>query len=279
MIFNLIDEGKLAYDTRVVDVLGDSVYGINVIDGQDYSDQITIRHLIDQTSGLADYETDKMPDGSVLIDQLPGGDVPIDYEESLRLTKQLSGRFAPGTGNKAYYSNMNANLLAKIAEVTTGEPIVDLFETYVYQPLNLQRTGIDSEGNYQSFYSGDTALTLPEYLSSSPAAGGVVSTNQELMTFLQAFMSGELFDQQHITNPDFKSVQFFPVKYGSGMMSLSMPLIMSPILPAPQIIGHSGSTGSFAYYHPESDTYITGTVNQTDVQPFEYIYRLIDSAQ
>lgn len=267
VIFSLIDKGLITYDTKAVDLLGDDVRYINVIDGIDYSDKITIRHLIDHTSGLSDYETDKLPDGSVLIDDLLHGDRYVDYDESLRLTKQLRGKFAPGERNKAYYSNMNANLLAKVAEQVTGKPIRELFETYIFEPLKLQHTTISTSGGYQPFYAGDTPLTLPEYLSSSPAAGGVIPTNRELMIFIQAFMNGTLFDKAHITNPEFRSIQFFPMRYGSGMMSLSMSSVMSPLFPAPQIIGHSGSTGSFAYYLPAKDAFITGTINQSEVRP------------
>lgn len=41
-----------------------------------------------------------------------------------------------------------------------------------------------------------------------------------------------------------------------------MPRIMSPFQPIPDIIGHSGSTGSVAFYVPDMDIYITGTINQ-----------------
>ena len=108
------------------------------------------------------------------------------------------------------------------------------------------------------------------------AQGGIVATNYELMQFLQAFMRGQLFSENHLTHPDFRRIQFIPLKYGSGMMQLKIPRILSPFVPAPEIIGHSGSSGSFAFYCPSKDVFITGTINQLQHRPFAVIYRTID---
>lgn len=54
-----------------------------------------------------------------------------------------------------------------------------------------------------------------------------------------------------------------------------MSRLMSPLFPAPEIIGHSGSTGTFAFYCPSKDLFITGTINQMNKQPFPLIYSLL----
>lgn len=41
-----------------------------------------------------------------------------------------------------------------------------------------------------------------------------------------------------------------------------MPRILSPFKPVHDMLGHSGSTGSVAFYVPAVGLYITGTVNQ-----------------
>jgi D-alanyl-D-alanine carboxypeptidase len=45
-------------------------------------------------------------------------------------------------------------------------------------------------------------------------------------------------------------------------MRLKLPRIFSPFKPVPELIGHSGISGAFAFYCPENDMHITGTVNQ-----------------
>lgn len=45
-------------------------------------------------------------------------------------------------------------------------------------------------------------------------------------------------------------------------MRFSVPRWMSPFQAQPDLIGHSGSTGSFAFHDPERDIFLAGTVNQ-----------------
>ena len=133
-----------------------------------------------------------------------------------------------------------------------------------------------NEESIVPIYNGDYTSDWQKYLSTQMAQGGIVSTNNELMQFLQAFFRGKLFSEKHIANPVFRRIQFIPLKYGSGMIQLKIPPIFSPCLPAPEIIGHSGASGSFAFYCPSKDVFITGTINQIQHRPFEAIYRVID---
>jgi hypothetical protein len=55
---------------------------------------------------------------------------------------------------------------------------------------------------------------------------------------------------------------FFPFKYGIGIQKFHIPRILSPFHPVPDMVGHSGSTGSVAFYVPDMDVYITGSTNQ-----------------
>ena len=55
---------------------------------------------------------------------------------------------------------------------------------------------------------------------------------------------------------------FFPFKYGVGIQKFKIPRILSLFQSVPEMIGHCGSTGSVAFYVPDMDIYITGTVNQ-----------------
>jgi hypothetical protein len=54
---------------------------------------------------------------------------------------------------------------------------------------------------------------------------------------------------------------FFPLRYGYGLMDFKLPRFFS-LRPTPEFIGHSGSTGSFAFTCPEKSLYLAGTLNQ-----------------
>ena len=271
MTFALIDKQLLAYTSRLVDLLPADKVGC-----LPNAKEITVRHLIDQTSGFANHELDKLPDGTVLFEEVLRHDRAVDVAESLRLVAALPPKGKPGS--RAYYADINALLLGEICETLTGKTLPALLAEMICQPLGLKNTHYCTadENNITPIYNGSHAAFWLKYLSAQMAQGGIVATNHELMQFLQAFMRGHLFSKNHLAHPNFRRIQFIPLKYGSGMMQLKIPRILSPFVPAPEIIGHSGSSGSFAFYCPSKDVFITGTINQLQHRPFAVIYRTIN---
>ncbi len=83
------------------------------------------------------------------------------------------------------------------------------------------------------------------------------------MTFLRAFFGGQLFPKVYISELTVWNRIFFPLQYGIGVARFKLSRIFSPFKPTPELIGHSGLSGAFAYYCPQKDLYLTGTVNQT----------------
>lgn len=271
LAFQLIDKGELSYDTRIVDVLGEDVLDIP------NASLITVRHLIDQTSGLADYETDRMPGGEMLMKNIFLHDEAVGYEKALELTKQMKPKFLPGEGKKAYYSNMNAELLCKILERITGEHYAEMVEKQIGEPLGLKRTRLlKSDEQHWPIYKGKTKMLRPMYISSGKPSGALVATNSELIRFLSAFMKAQLFRKHHIEDITFRPIQWFPVRYGAGMMQLRLPF--PSLIPTPDMVGHSGSTGSFAYYVPSRRLFVCGTINQVESNPYKYVYHYLNQA-
>ncbi|MEN8659416.1 MAG: hypothetical protein ABF313_15360, partial [Marivita sp.] len=45
----------------------------------------------------------------------------------------------------------------------------------------------------------------------------------------------------------------------------------------PELIGHSGASGAFAFYAPELDVYVIGTFNQTDAprRPIGFMFKVL----
>lgn len=210
------------------------------------------------------------------MDEVIKNDLVVSFDEALKLNRLLSSHDVPG--KSAYYSNMNAMLLGKIAETIEKRSLADLYSEKICQPLKLENTRVAKIPDiYAPIYNEDNKLDRPEYIASGLAAGGVISTNHDLMKFMRGFFQGQLFDKKHVSGVAFKNIQFPMVRYGSGMMSIGSPRILSPLFPAPQIIGHSGSAGSFAYYCPSKDIFVTGTVNQVSSRPYQYIYAYLST--
>lgn len=47
-----------------------------------------------------------------------------------------------------------------------------------------------------------------------------------------------------------------------GLEKLWTPRIISPFRPINEILGYWGQSGAFAFHHPDTGLYFTGTVNQ-----------------
>ena len=88
-----------------------------------------------------------------------------------------------------------------------------------------------------------------------------------MLVFIRAFHTGRIFDHGHIQDPQLRRIQHRPLRYGSGMMAMGLPKILSPLVPAPLILGHTGVHGAFAFYCPSRSAFIAGSVNSIVTPP------------
>ena len=66
------------------------------------------------------------------------------------------------------------------------------------------------------------------------------------------------------------------MQYGFGLRQVAFNQL-SPNWDDIVIVGHSGVTGAFLYYCPEIDTYISGSLNQTEAnrEALQLIYDIL----
>ena len=82
------------------------------------------------------------------------------------------------------------------------------------------------------------------------------------MKFLKSFFNGYFFPKERLHELEQWNNIFFLFKYGIGIQKFYIARILSPFRPVPEMIGHSGSVGSVAFYVPEMEVYIVGMTNQ-----------------
>jgi CubicO group peptidase (beta-lactamase class C family) len=122
----LVREGKLRYEDTLTSLFpGFPAYGRG----------ITIRHLLQHTSGLPDYEGLMSPaDPGVPVE-----DVQISDAEVLRLLElEKSGKFAPGT--RWDYSNSGYVVLGLVVEKVSGQPFGRFLRDRIFAPLGMDGT-------------------------------------------------------------------------------------------------------------------------------------------
>jgi D-alanyl-D-alanine carboxypeptidase len=260
VILRLKDEGKICLNDLISKYLSPEIINkIHIYKGVDYSGQITVKHLLSHTSGLPDYFEQKRSTGLSIKDELfRGNDIKLSFDDAIKISKELSSKFEPGKKGKAFYSDTNYQLLGKIIENITQNSIEQAFITYIFEPLDFKATYLFTDitdTKPADFYYKNQILKLPKIMSSFGPDGGIVSTAHENVIFLRAYFDGKLFKKDNFALITDWNKIFFPFKYGLGLTRFKF-------IGAFELLGHSGASGSFAYYCPKKDTYIAGTLNQ-----------------
>jgi CubicO group peptidase (beta-lactamase class C family) len=264
IILKLFAQKKLDLEDKVSKYLEENlIRRIHVHKDKDYSKALRLKHLISQTSGLPCYLKDKQVNGKKAMTELEKGiDQPWPIEKVIQEVKRMKTHFPPGKAGKAKYIDTNHQILGLVIEKITGEP-VNIVLKHLFQELNLTSTYVCEEkiiGNFVPLRYKSEKRYLPLFLAST--RNDIISTARDQMTFLKAFFNGYFFPKERLGELERWNKIFFPLKYGIGLQKFSMPRIFSPFHQVPHMVGHCGSTGSLAFYVPEMDIYITGSINQ-----------------
>ncbi|MCE8546023.1 beta-lactamase family protein [Ruegeria pomeroyi] len=234
LTLKLADLGLLDLDQTVQSALPrHDLSDLHVIKGAPHGPALTIRHLLFQTSGLADYFK-----GGVEADMIQNKDRAIDLAMVLEMARSLPPMAAPDSG-KAHYSDTNFQLLGAVLEAVSGKPFATLLQAYICEPLGLrQTTTFDAQNPPLPLFQKSQQLTLPKSLASMDPDGGLVSTPEELIGFSRGFLGGRLFDPAWLDEVRNWKPVFFPLQYGGGLMRFQLPRWMTLWRPTPELIGH-----------------------------------------
>ncbi|WP_186786205.1 serine hydrolase domain-containing protein [Paenibacillus agilis] len=235
VILQLAEEGKLHLDDSVEKWLPGVVQG-NGYDGS----KITIRQLLNHTSGIANYTSVSFIRDSIVKNPYHG----YTPEELVRKGLAEAPLFAPGTNWS--YSNTNYILAGLIIKQVTGETYAEQIKKRIIEPLQLNETSIPLSSSYIPdqhargyFKENGKFIDMTELNPSwGDAAGDMISTTADLNTFFSTLLGGKLLKaeslQQMLTGVD------TPVgKYGLGIYETKLASGNS-------IWGHSGGIHGFA---------------------------------
>lgn len=270
LIMALRTENRIHLEDKVLHYLpGRMLEGLHVLDGRDYTPEITIEHLLSNTSGIPDYLSFRHSDGQTTDLKINAGlDEPLDLETVLDRVRKLKPHFKPGQKGKVAYSNTNYRLLGIVIENITKRKIGDAFQEHIFNELGLQNTypfeGANDPSLVSLYYKSDK-LHIPNLMSTVTAEGGIVSTAKETMIILKAFFTGKYFPGEDLEGLKKWKFIFFPFQcyFGVGLEKLWIPRIKTSFKSIKEVIGFWGSSGAFAFYNPDTKLYFTGTVNQS----------------
>lgn len=254
-VLKLIENKRLILDSKIPIYLSEEqCKNLCTLKGLDHSKVISIKDLIYQTSGLADYFNE------FVRPQISRTDLRYTFDDKINWTKKINGVDRPAKA--AYYSNLNTDLLAFIIEKSTGKKLMQVYKEFILDPLGLKDTYIpESDEEYiPAIYFDGKPLKRPYLIISSYGSGGLISTTRELMKFIIAFFEGKLFDKALFE----KIMNFSPmvngldnISYGGGLMRIKSKKV---------IIGQMGYTGAFVFADPNAKMYYAGYLSQPDCQ-------------
>ncbi len=185
-IMKLVEDGKLTLETPI------SIYFPNFI--PDFSKKITIRHLLNHSSGMQANIGRIDDEGNGLMP----GENPITLNDLLEEFKDSELKFEPGTGYE--YNNFGYSLLAYIIENLSKQSYADYMEQAVFKPANMKNTAVNAYKNLNQRAFPHIGLGMNEFKKlSSPfqsswliGAGNINSTTGDLYNFMKALENGIL---------------------------------------------------------------------------------------
>ncbi|MEC4016906.1 serine hydrolase domain-containing protein [Streptomyces sp. H27-D2] len=191
VVLQLVGEGKVDLDAPIEKYLPNLVRGED-IDGRN----ITVRQLLQHTSGLPNY-TD------VMMDDLIGKARHTYYQPRTLLDTALARKalFAPGTSWS--YSNTNYILAGLLIEKVTGRPLAEQITKRVIDRVGLRHTyfpGVGDErireAHPKGYSSAKPGEPLEDITALDPswgwAAGQMISTPSDLNRFFSALIGDKL---------------------------------------------------------------------------------------
>jgi len=271
LLAQLKQNGLIDWDRPVAQYLPQhSLDRIHVFKGVDSSKYVTIRQLMAHTSGIPDYFEGKRKNGAPHLSRILKDDQGWSLNDVISISRDHQGaHFPPGLKNKALYSDTGYQLLGGVIENLFEKPFAECVISQIANPLQLAHTycfsrqTLDRYAEVSPLLLKTTPLKIPQAMASVGADGGIVSTLDDSMCFIKAFMNGKLFSPEileEIQSP-FHRI-FFPLEYGVGIMRFKVPWFFSPFLKFPPLLGHSGASGTVLFYCRDWDLFIAGTVNQ-----------------
>jgi D-alanyl-D-alanine carboxypeptidase len=221
LLLRLQEDGLVDLDAPISDYVDTPVLN---------ADAISVRQLLNHTSGIANYLN--YPDFFAIAD----GDRIWEPEELVQMAVDLGPLFDPGQGWE--YSNTNYIIAGLIAEAVTGQTFGQAVRTTILEPVGLEETYFDGEetveGELAHGYTPDEDLTFSHHPTAAWAAGAMVTSVGDLATWADALFRGplltdaskqQLLDAVATGNPDLPF-------YGLG--------VEMPALDVGAVIGHGG---------------------------------------
>ena len=264
-IQQLAEDGRLSLDDPI-----DRWLAADVAEAIPNSSAITVRHLLDHTSGIADYDED-----AIVLKEYAKPDTPVPYQQGMRQGLDAGPLYPPGTGYT--YSNVNYILLTLIIDEAGGVPYEDYVTRNILVPSGMNDTFVHRTNHIpgphmraQESEDDGTVMDFSNlYIQFDRGAGDIVSTTADLNRFHRALRSGALLSPASLAAMENVSPQSSKLGHVPGLGEMNVGcgygyFMQQNASEGLTLYGHTGGYhGSYTawYYWAEKDTYIAMNSN------------------
>jgi CubicO group peptidase (beta-lactamase class C family) len=171
-ILKLIESGKLYFENELSEIIPNVNYN-------EHARKITIRHLLNHTSGIS---------------KLAGFDYLPDLNEIS--TSKYSLSIIESPGKKHEYSNLNYSLLGLIIEQISGKSFLEFMTSEVFTPLQMnnskiylnRKTNNNIINQYQYWGPFPIKSKQVNYASTAIPAGFILSNTEDMSNYLSMML-------------------------------------------------------------------------------------------
>jgi D-alanyl-D-alanine carboxypeptidase len=268
VVLQLVDEGRLKLDQPVAPLLPD--FGLD--------DRISLRMLLDHTSGLADFFFN------------PRIDALLQSEPDATWSAQRSWAMVPKRlakpGKRWAYSNTNYLLLGEVVEAVTGHSLADEVRTRLLDPLGLhdtwyqvaERPITDPTTGYRLITTkkgkvkpravapASDVMPFRSVVTAAGGAGSIAATALDTARWMQAFAGGRVLSpatqQAMLADVARTEARHARIPYGLGIQEVTIL--------GRTALGHSGRYLGFrnvVRYLPDEGVTVAVLTNQGGYDP------------
>ncbi len=261
-VMQLVEQGKIKLDDPVKKHL--PWFETN---NKEISNKITVRNLLNQTSGLPKNA------GFFTPQSTNQAQIEISYKRyilSLNADEKAIGK-------QHIYCNLNYQLLGQIIQKASNLKYSDYVESYIFKPAKMENTfatyqqsqDFGLKNGYQYLFGIPVKRSF-QYNNNGIAAGDIASNAKDLSKFLQVLLkNGELANDSLISKESLKQMQSpFSTRYGMGFSIGDWNGLHS--------VRHSGLTRNYSSainLLPEQNF---GIVILTNINSFSAVRNLMD---
>lgn len=289
LIFMAIEKGMIALDTPVKTILEPGMLdGLFVVEGRDFQEEVTVKHLLGHMSGINDYFEGKTADGVLFTGEIVQNPdffwTPKDLLDFTRNRQKAIAR----PGEKFLYSDTGYILLGLILESVLEMPFHEALETHIFKPSGMKDTGLCfySEGfderKLAPLYLNGIDIHLFKSLSCDFSGGGLSTTSEDLLKFLDHLQNQRLIGQRSLDQmAEFDHRFRQGLHYGTGMMQVRFEEFFFLLKSLPRLRGHLGVTGVHAWYDPATKgTFVLNVGNTKDMaKSFKLLISILQLVQ